>query len=139
MMDGLTGKVSDQAARKVMDELRTLYRARPFTKVIPFNQLLGADPVLLWSPTNAYFEVAKVIVRADMAGIDLAFLDNNVAQPILFAMPPTTEYQEFDLDPGYRSLSYNNTGLYVLDPSGAGVTVKGTIYGWEVNPGGYYR
>lgn len=139
VLDAVRGTASDAAARAVQNQLRTLYRARPFTKAVPFNNILGADPIPLWLPQNAYFEVAKIFVRASIAAVDLVFADTQAQQPIAFIMPPTGSYQGYDIDPGYRSLLYNNAQLLVWDPSNSGVQIKGVIYGWEVTPDGYYR
>lgn len=130
---------NDQQIRTLLDELRTLYRARPFTKAVPFNQTMTADPLPIWTPVNSYFEVGKIIIRSSIAGVDLSICDTVVAQPFGFAMPPTTIYQEIDYDPGYRSLLAQQAKVLLFDASASGTTVKGVILGWEVTPEGFYR
>jgi hypothetical protein len=129
--------------KALIDQLRTIYRSRPFTKAIPFSKAfpgLSADEIVdIWIPQNSYFEVALITIRASIAGVDLALCDTTKDNPFLFVMPPTTIYQEIDLLPGYRSLSYNGARLVANDPTVSGTTIKGVVYGWEVTPGGYYR
>lgn len=139
VLDAVRGTASDAAAKAVQNQLRTLYRARPFTKAVPFNNILGADPIPLWQPQNSYFEVSKIFLRGDIAGVDLVFADTQQQQPIAFMFTQTGVYVPYDIDPGYRSLLYNNAQLIVWDPSNSGVQIKGVIYGWEVTPEGYYR
>ncbi len=139
MLDMISGKAGSAAAAAIGDQLRTLYRARPFTKAVPFNQILGADPVSLWKPINAYFEIAIVTIRSSIANVDLILLDTSTGQPFLFMMPPTSEYQHIDMSPGYRSLMYSGAELLIWDPANTGAQVKGVVYGWEVTPDGYYR
>jgi hypothetical protein len=128
---------------RVADQLRLLYRSRPFTKSVPFNVLLPTDPTIvapLWLPENAYFEVSIIVARSDTAGVDINFCDTTQHNPFLFAMLPTTTYQVIDISPGYRSLQYMSAKLGVTNPAGtAAVNIKGIILGWEVNPDGYYR
>jgi len=137
MLDGYNQK-RDGA---ILAQLRTMYRARPFTKAIPFQKALPTDDSVtpLWVPNGAYFEAALLIARCDVAGIDLNFVDTNGSNPFLFAMLPTTSYQAFDLTPGYRSQQYSNALLGVTNPAHTAGNIKGVWYGWEVNPDGYYR
>lgn len=123
----------------MIDELRTLYRARPFTKAVPFSQTLGADPVPLWSPVNSYFEVGHIAIIGDTPAIDLSFCDSTVGQPFYFIMPSTTQYLSYDLSPGYRSQLASQARLLVFDESNSGIEIKGVILGWEVTNQGYYR
>lgn len=142
MLDILSKNAGDLASKTLLDQLNTLYRARPFTKAVPFNSILTTDglPTLLWAPVNAYFEVAKVFIWCDTALTDLALLDSNVGQPFLFMMPPQDDYREYPLDPGYRSLLFNNAQLLIWDQgANTGAQVKGVILGWEVTKEGYYR
>lgn len=139
MLDIISGKAGAAAAGAIGDQLRTLYRARPFTKAVPFNQILGPNPVSLWKPVNAYFEVAIVTIRSNLPLVDLVLLDTSTGQPFLFVMPPVDRYQHIDLSPGYRSLMYSGAELFIWDPANTGAQVKGVVYGWEVTPDGYYR
>lgn len=141
MLDIIGKSAGDAASQAIIEQMRTLYRARPFTKSIPFNQTLnGADPVAIWSPNNGHFEVAHIYIRCDTVGIDLSICDSTTAQPFAFSMPPTTEYEHIDTSPGYRSLLAQNAQLLIFDPAATGTPViKGFILGWEVTKEGYYR
>lgn len=138
----LSGYDADRDSR-IVKQLQTAYRARPFTKAVPFNKTFvgGADEVVnLWVPVNAYFEAAIILIRASIAGVDLALCDSTKENPFMFVMAPTTIYQTVDIQPGYRSLSYNGARLVANDPAAnAGLTIKGVIYGWEITQEGYYR
>lgn len=139
MLDRVLG-AQDQQLKTLIEQMRTLYRARPFTKSVPFQIQLTADEVVeIWSPKNSFFEVGKIIIRATVAGADLSFLDTSIGSPFAFAMPPTTIYQEIDLSPGYRSLSASQARLLVQDANSTGALIKGAVLGWEVNPNGDYR
>ena len=133
----------DPVLETLLAQLATLYRARPFTKSIPFNVTfpgVGAvETAELWVPKNAYFELAAVVIRADAAGVDLTLVDTSPGASVLFVMPPTAEYQTINLNPGYRSLLYNGARLLAVDENASGVTIKGNLFGWEVTPDGYYR
>lgn len=133
----------DPALAAILGQLGTLYRSRPYTKVVPFNVTFpGVDPVEsaeIWKPSNAYFELAIVVIRASFAGVDLMFAEENNGNPILPVMPPTAEYQVIDINPGYRSLKYSNARLVLIDETTSGVQVKGSVFGYEVDPRGYYR
>lgn len=128
----------------MMRSMATLFRSRPFTKSVPFQLTLPAagatDQISpIWVPRNSYYELAILVIRADTAGLDLAVCDGNAANPFLFVMPPTTEYQVVDINPGYRSLSYSNAIMGLNDPTLSGAVVKGVALGWEINPDGDYR
>jgi hypothetical protein len=139
MMDIFGKAAGDAASQALLQQLRTLYRARPFTKAVPFSVTIADALTELWSPTNAYFELSAMIVRSDTAGLDLALVDTTEAQPFLFFMPPTTIYQTFDISPGYRSLLYSQARVQLWDPTVSGAVVKGVLYGWEVTQEGWYR
>lgn len=127
----------------LMRELRTLYRARPFTKAIPFSLALpvaNTEEVRdLWVPQNAYFEIGLVTIRCSVAGVDLSLCDTNWQNPFLFVMAPTTEYQTISLIPGYRSLLSSGAKVVVNNPALTVATIKGVLFGWEVTQDGYYR
>lgn len=130
----------DDFNAELIRQLRNLFRGRPFTKAVPYQKVIAAatDVVDLWTPINAYFEVGLVLMRANVAAIDVLLGDGQVSNPFMFIMPSTTEYSMVSLLPnGYRSVSYSGTKL-VAQASGA-VTLKGVVYGWEVNPDGNYR
>jgi hypothetical protein len=140
VLDLLSSRAGDRAAASVMDQMNTLYRARPFTKAVPFNNILpGVNPLALWAPQNAYFEVGVVLMRAGTVGVDIVLADSRAEQPFMFIMPPTDRYERVDISPGYRSLMFQNASVVAWDPSGSNVQIKGVIYGWEVTPEGYYR
>ena len=92
---------NSQRDAALIAQLRTLYRGRPYTKAVPFQKLLpstNADEVTaLWTPQNAHFEAALLVIRADTAGVDLNFCDTTAQAPFLFAMAPTTTYQVIDI------------------------------------------
>lgn len=130
--------------RDLMVSMATLFRGRPFTKSVPFQVVLPAAGAAdqftpIWVPQNSFFELAILIIRSDVAGVDLAVCDSNAANPFLFVMPPTTIYQRIDINPGYRSLSYSNASMGLNDPTLSGATMKGVALGWEVDNNGYYR
>jgi len=121
---------------------RQLYRARPFTKAIPFNKTLTGTPdefVTLWVPVNAYFEVVHINIRATVASVDLSICDTNPAAPFAFVMPSTTEYSAIDLTPGYRSQNFSNVAVIISNPGNVACQIKGVIYGYEVTREGSYR
>lgn len=129
----------DDFNAELLRQLRTMFRARPFSKAVPFQKAIS-DTVTgdLWTPINAYFEVGAVLIRADTAGIDVLIADTDVSNPFMFLMPPTTIYQLVSLLPnGYRSIAYS--GAKMVANASAAVTIKGIVYGWEVNNNGVYR
>lgn len=139
MLDKRDQRLTDAMSAK----LDTLYRARPYTKAIPFNRVLpGADDFIeLWVPSNAMFELVTGVIRCDTAGIDISLCDSSKDNPFYFVMPPTTEYSPILLGPsGYRSLpNYGGAKLLLTNPTGTSGTVKGVLFGYEVTLDGYYR
>lgn len=121
-----------------------LFRGRPYTKAIPFEFILtgtlGAT-FLLWSPVNAYFEIALIQSKSTVP-LDLALADTDGSLVIGFIGPDgTNSYGPGTLDfgiSGFRSQNHINPKLLLVDGGVAG-TVKGTVYGWEVTDNGDYR
>jgi hypothetical protein len=134
-----SGTMFDTVVARLM---RQLYRARPFTKAIPFNKTLPVasvdDFIELWLPNNAYFELVFLSIKASAAA-DLNFCDTNQQNPFLFVQPSTTEYTLVGIPPGYRSQSPINAKVIVTNPGLVVGTIKGVIYGYEVTPEGSYR
>lgn len=128
----------DSALAKMV---RQLYRARPFTKAVPFNKTLAGTErfVTLWTPVNAYFEVVHIVIRSSVAGVDLSFCDTNPDAPFAFVMPDTASYTEQDLTPGYRSQNFSNVAVILVNPANTPCQIKGVIYGYEVTREGNYR
>ena len=122
--------------------VRQRYRARPFTKAVPFNKTLpvGAvtDFVELWVPQNSYFELVWMYIKASAAA-DLNVCDTNIDAPFLFIQPSTTAYTPYDLSPGYRSLNFASSKVILTNPGLIAGTIKGVIYGYEVTREGNYR
>jgi hypothetical protein len=122
--------------------IRQLYRARPFTKAIPFNKTLPVATVdtfiELWNPTNAYFEVVILAIKASVAA-DLNICDTNPQNPFIFIQPSTTEYTLYSIPPGYRSQSPINAKVILTNPGLVAGTIKGVLYGYEVTQEGNYR
>jgi hypothetical protein len=118
-----------------------LYRARPYTKSIPFNvAVTTADPFPLWTPENHYFEFNRMYILSDTAAIDMLLVDTTITSVFGMVVPDTAFYTLVDFgSSGYRSLLASNSALSIVDPLATGATVKGFILGWEVTRDGDYR
>lgn len=122
-------------------QLVGLYRARPYTKAIPFNVTVNSAGMFpLWTPQNSFFELNRMYIKSTIANIDFAIVDTNITDICAMVIPSTALYTLVDLGPaGYRSILSSNSVLGIVDPTNAGATVKGVIYGWEVTKEGNYR
>ena len=122
--------------------LRQLYRARPFSKAVPFNRALPVasadDFIELWVPQNSYFEFVLMYIKASVAA-DLNICDTNPNNPFAFVQPSTTEYTLVNLTPGYRSQNFASVKVILTNPGLVAGTIKGAIYGYEVTREGSYR
>ena len=122
--------------------IRQLYRARPFTKAVPFNKTLPVATaetfIELWSPQNSYFELVILAIKANVAA-DLNVCDTNPQNPFIFIQPATTEYTLYSIPPGYRSQNFINAKVILTNPGLVVGTIKGVIYGYEVTQEGNYR
>lgn len=118
-----------------------LYRARPYTKAIPFRVTVNTAGVFpLWTPQNAYFEFNRMYILGSVANIDYLLVDTNATSVMGMVVPSTSAYTLVDYGGvGYRSLLASNSIMGIVDPLASGATVKGVILGWEVTPEGNYR
>lgn len=136
--------LDEHTQRIVQSVLRSaagLYRARPYTKSVPFRVTAAtADVLPLWTPQNAYFEFNRMMILSDTASIDLNIVDTNVFQVLGMVVPDTAFYTLVDFGPaGYRSTLASNAVLGLVDPTASGAIFKGVVLGWEVTPDGNYR
>lgn len=134
-----TGTMFDAVVARL---IRQLYRARPFTKAIPFNKTLPVatvdEMIELWVPQNSYFELVILAIKANIA-VDLNVCDTNPQNPFIFIQPSTTEYTLYSIPPGYRSQNFINAKVVLTNPGLLAGTIKGVIYGYEVTQEGNYR
>jgi len=121
-----------------------LFRGRPYTKALPFQFVLtgvAGTRHILWTPINAYFELALIISKST-AAMDLSLADTVESNVIGFIGPDgTNSYGPGTLDfgtAGFRSVNFIQAQLLLIEGTVAG-TVKGVAYGWEVTPEGDYR
>jgi len=125
----------------VLNAIARLYRGKPYTRSVPFQQTLPAADgfVTLWLPNNKAFELQVMFIRASVAGADLSLCDSDPNVPFAFVVPDTGTYTPVNLGTaGYRSIRSANSALLLTNPGGAVGTVKGYILGFEVNPDGSY-
>jgi len=130
---------TDVALAKITN---TLFRGRPYSIAVPFLKTftgVAGEAFTLWTPDNAYFELANVYARSTVA-VELMFADGNAAAPIGFMVAPTATYERIDLGMApYRSVSHTQAQLLLVDLNGVACVVRGVVYGWEVTRDGYYR
>lgn len=120
----------------------TLFRGKPYTRPVSFTVVFtgaAGESHALWTPKNAYFEVAEVLAFSTVAG-EWQLADSTAFNVIGFMAFNGTSFSIWQRTlAAVRSNTPQAAALLLVDPVGVAATIHGTCYGWEVNPDGQYR